>query len=56
MALQPGEKYLTLDMSKLKFFRNKNKKSNKDPDYYARVPLWVNEKRVTADVKEESVI
>lgn len=54
MALQPGEKYLSADFGKLLFFKNKNKKRPEEPDFYARVPMWLNTKK--EPVKTEEVI
>lgn len=48
MALKVGEKYLTMQLGTLKlvFFPNKNKKTDKDPDFIGQAPaIWVNIKQ-----------
>lgn len=47
--LQPGEKYLNVVIMgslKVPMFKNKNKKTNKDPDYIGNgIVAWITEKK-----------
>jgi len=48
-ALEEGEKYLRIDIGgfKIGLFPNKNKKSDREPDFVGviRVGCWVNKKK-----------
>lgn len=56
MSLQIGEKYLSirvLGSIKLAAFKNKNRKSEQDPDYIGNgIAVWINEKKGEAEKKE----
>lgn len=54
-----GEKYLSISVLgqiKLAAFKNKNKKSTKDPDYTGNgVSIWINEKKLNPQQRTEDL-
>ena len=57
--LQEGEKYLSISVLgqiKLAAFKNKNKKSAKEPDYSGNgVAVWINEKKAAGFKKADEL-
>lgn len=57
--LETGEKYLSISLLgsiKLAAFKNKSKKTTKEPDFVGNgIAIWINEKKA-ANVKEEEII
>lgn len=59
-TLEPGEKYLYVSILgnlSLRAYKNKDKKSNKEPDFKGEgIAIWINKKKKPEEQEEEEFI